>query len=95
MFKIPHSIVLSEQTSSLKDLIQSSEFKRLSKINSWFPLILCMMYESQKENSLWKPYFDILPRNFDTPMFWNEEELAELEGTGVIGMENCNSLNCF
>jgi SET domain-containing protein 6 len=86
---------MSEKTSSLKDLIQSSEFKRLSKINSWFPLILCMMYESQKENSLWKPYFDILPRNFDTPMFWNEEELAELEGTGVIGMENCNSLNCF
>jgi N-lysine methyltransferase SETD6 len=76
---------LSEKTSSLKDLIQSSEFERLSKINSWFPLILCMMYESQKKNSLWKPYFDILPRKFDTPMFWNEEAFAELEGTGVIG----------
>ena len=45
------------------------------------------MYESQKENSLWKPYFDILPREFDTPMFWNDDDLAELEGTGVIGNE--------
>ncbi|CAB4386106.1 uncharacterized protein OCT59_022493 [Rhizophagus irregularis] len=84
LFNIPHSIVLSEKTSSLKDLISSSEFEMLSKINSWFPLILCMMYESQKENSLWKPYFDILPREFDTPMFWNEDDLSELEGTGVI-----------
>ncbi|CAI2181597.1 11898_t:CDS:2 [Funneliformis geosporum] len=84
LFSIPHSIVLSEKTSSLKDLISSDEFEKLDKVNSWFPLILCMMYESQMEDSLWKPYFDILPREFDTPMFWNEEELAELEGTNVI-----------
>ncbi|RIA96210.1 hypothetical protein C1645_688125 [Glomus cerebriforme] len=84
LFNIPHSIVLSEKTSSLKDLIAISEFERLREINSWFPLILCMMYESQKENSLWRPYFNILPREFDTPMFWNEGDLAELEGTGVI-----------
>ncbi|CAG8480211.1 828_t:CDS:10 [Funneliformis mosseae] len=84
LFSIPHSIILSEKTSSLKDLIPSDEFEKLGKINSWFPLILCMMYESQKEDSLWKPYFDILPREFDTPMFWNEEQLAELEGTSVI-----------
>lgn len=93
LFNIPHSIVLSEKTSSLKDLISSSEFEMLSKINSWFPLILCMMYESQKENSLWKPYFDILPREFDTPMFWNEDDLSELEGTGVIGKKDV--FNCF
>ena len=85
LFSIPHSIVLSEKTSSLNDLISSKEFERLGKINLWFPLILCMMYERQKEDSLWKPYFDILPREFDTPMFWNEEELAELEGTGIVG----------
>ena len=27
---------------------------------------------------------DILPTQFDTPMFWNEEELAQLKGTEVL-----------
>lgn len=26
-----------------------------------------------------------LPSQFDTPMFWSEEELAELKGTSVVG----------
>jgi SET domain-containing protein 6 len=61
-----------------------------------------MMYESQKEDSLWKPYFgnessntvmyrllkkrklDVLPRQFNTPMFWNQQDLKELEGTDII-----------
>ncbi|CAG8610696.1 10999_t:CDS:10, partial [Acaulospora colombiana] len=42
------------------------------------------MYESQNKDSLWKPYFDILPSEFDTPMFWNDIELNELMGSGVI-----------
>jgi SET domain-containing protein 6 len=41
-----------------------------------------MIYEYlQGEKSQWKPYLDILPTNFDTPMFWSEAELKELEGT--------------
>jgi len=27
---------------------------------------------------------DILPRSFDTPMFWTEEELQELKGTEIL-----------
>ena len=27
---------------------------------------------------------DILPENFDTPMFWNDEELTQLKGTEVL-----------
>ncbi|CAJ0647457.1 3085_t:CDS:10 [Entrophospora sp. SA101] len=84
LFEIPRSILLSPKTSLLKNEVSTEEYKKLYKINHWFPLILCMMYESQKENSLWKPYFDILPKQFETPMFWTEEELTELQGTGVI-----------
>jgi len=56
-------------------------------------LILVMLYENQRPSSLWKPYFgislkiipdtDILPSKFDTPMFWNDEELKDLQGTEV------------
>jgi hypothetical protein len=31
--------------------------EELSELPGWSPLILCMMYESQKEDSFWKPYF--------------------------------------
>lgn len=41
--------------------------------------------ERPKGNQEWKPYLDLLPKSYDTPIFWNEEELMELEGTNVIG----------
>ena len=30
-------------------------------------------------------YVGILPTRFDTPMFWSAEDLAELQGTAVVG----------
>ncbi|KAF9904903.1 hypothetical protein BX616_001142 [Lobosporangium transversale] len=54
-------------------------------MEGWNPLMLCMIYEyCRGSDSLWKPYFDILPTEFSTPMFWSEEELLELKGTGAI-----------
>ena len=41
-----------------------------------------MVYEHlQGDVSRWKPYLDVLPTTFDTPMFWSEAELKELKGT--------------
>jgi SET domain-containing protein 6 len=41
-----------------------------------------MLYEYlQGDQSRWKPYFDVLPKEFDTPIFWSEDELRELQGT--------------
>lgn len=31
----------------------------------------------------------ILPSHFDTPMFWNDNDLKELEGTSVVGRSEC------
>jgi len=33
---------------------------------------------------------DIMPSKFDTPMFWNEDDLAELKGTAVVGLFRCH-----
>jgi SET domain-containing protein 6 len=53
-----------------------------------------MIYEYlQGPRSIWKPYFDILPTEFDTCMFWSEEELAELQASAVrskIGKEGAD-----
>lgn len=51
-------------------------------LDSWGSLILVMLYEYlQGDKSRWKPYFNVLPHVFDTPIFWTEAELKELEGT--------------
>lgn len=51
-------------------------------LDSWASLILVMIYEYlQGEASRWKPYFDVLPQDFDTPIFWTDDELHELKGT--------------
>jgi SET domain-containing protein 6 len=45
-----------------------------------------MTYEFlQGATSRWKPYFDILPTEFNSLMFWSKEELEELQGSAVLG----------
>ncbi|KAI8578436.1 hypothetical protein K450DRAFT_246787 [Umbelopsis ramanniana AG] len=93
LFSIPRKVLLSEETSQLatkpgmKDILNSQQ--------GWAPLILCLMYELKSENSFWKPYLDILPNIFDTPMFWEEKDIDELAGTGVpdkIGRDDAENL---
>lgn len=43
------------------------------------------MYEFLRgDGSKWKPYFDVLPSSFDTPMFWSEGELRELQASSIV-----------
>ena len=56
------------------------------QLDSWTSLILIMMYEFLLgDKSAWKPYFDVLPESFDTPMFWSENELRELQASATVG----------
>jgi hypothetical protein len=56
------------------------------QLDSWTSLILIMMYEFLLGGkSAWKPYFDVLPESFDTPMFWSENELRELQASATVG----------
>ncbi|KAI2608130.1 uncharacterized protein GGS25DRAFT_489004 [Hypoxylon fragiforme] len=53
--------------------------------DNWISLILVMLYEYlQGDNSPWKPYFDVLPTEFETLMWWSEQELAELQASSIV-----------
>ncbi|KAI9322702.1 hypothetical protein BX666DRAFT_1849298 [Dichotomocladium elegans] len=95
LFSIPRSMLLTTQTSELRQLLGEV----LDSLTGWNPLILCLMYESQRDTSFWKPYFgkhlilrscfpccysDVLPKSFDTPMFWSQDDLKELDGTDIV-----------
>ncbi|KAG0196630.1 hypothetical protein BGX28_009911 [Mortierella sp. GBA30] len=90
LFSIPRPLLLSPETSALAQKID------LSSLEGWNPLMMCMIYEyCRGANSQWKPYFDILPMEFSTPMFWSVEELQDLAGTGVtdkIGKDEAESI---
>lgn len=55
--------------------------------DSWTTLILILIHEHlQGASSQWKPYLDVLPASsadFNTPMFWSADELAELQASPV------------
>ncbi|GAA5985075.1 hypothetical protein JCM10908_002514 [Rhodotorula pacifica] len=91
LFSIPRSILLTTSTSALPSLLPAEEW---SQLGGWTPLILSMMYEYLR-TSTWRPYFALLPTQFDSLMFWSEEELAELEGSNVlskIGREEADEI---
>ena len=79
LFSIPQSSVLTIETSGLPVEIKE-------KVDdSWLLLILAMVYEYQRcSESPWKPYFDILPQEFDTLMYWSDSELKSLQGSAVV-----------
>ncbi|KAF2811482.1 SET domain-containing protein [Mytilinidion resinicola] len=80
LFSIPRTSVLSVENSQLSKKAPSL----FIELDPWLSLIVVMIYEYlQGPNSIWKPYFDILPTEFDTLMFWTEEELAELHASAV------------
>ncbi|KAL2844632.1 hypothetical protein BJX68DRAFT_257040 [Aspergillus pseudodeflectus] len=81
LFTIPRDLVLSTHSSKLSHLLSQN----LEELGPWLALMLVMMYEFlQGDASTWAPYFKVLPRSFDTLMFWSEEELAELQGSAVM-----------
>ena len=90
IFSLPRSLLVTTSTSHLPTLLPVNEW---SALGGWSPLILIMMYERSRPADLaafppsWAPYFALLPapNSFNSLMFWSDSELAELEGSTVVG----------
>ncbi|KAH9485074.1 Ribosomal lysine N-methyltransferase 4 [Psilocybe cubensis] len=86
VFSIPRKLLLTPRTSALPAKMGERAWKKTFELHrGWAGLILCMMWEAaQGAQSKWCSYFEMMPTTFDTPMFWSEDELAELKGTSVV-----------
>ncbi|KXX75558.1 Ribosomal lysine N-methyltransferase 4 [Madurella mycetomatis] len=98
LFTIPRDAIICMATSALKTQIpdvfnledddaerSEDEDPSLASQDSWTLLILVMIHEYLQGNaSRWKPYLDVLPSAFDTPMFWSEAELSELQASSLV-----------
>ncbi|KAG7115760.1 Ribosomal lysine N-methyltransferase 4 like protein [Verticillium longisporum] len=91
LFTIPRQAIINVLTSELPQKLPQVFDGSIDEmddnaepLDSWGQLILVMLYEVlQGDASRWKPYFDILPQQFDTPIFWSDGELLELQGTSL------------
>ena len=58
---------------------------------NWNGIILALMLEhALGDKSHWFPYFQILPRVLSTPLYWDEDDLFEIQGTAIedkVGLE--------
>ncbi|KAM3524298.1 hypothetical protein MY4038_007798 [Beauveria bassiana] len=63
-----------------------------SPLDAWGALILVLLYEHLRgAASAWRPYLDVLPATFETPMFWTGAELGALQAgatAGKVGRES-------
>lgn len=52
------------------------------------------MEELLAQNSFWKPYFNIFPKNYNNfPIFYNAEEKYLLQGTTIISLKIQKHIN--
>nr|XP_043620765.1 uncharacterized protein LOC122592571 isoform X2 [Erigeron canadensis] len=47
-------------------------------------ILLFLTFEYKRKNSSWKPYLDILPTSFGSPLWFSDDELLELKGTTLF-----------
>lgn len=90
MFTVPRSAIISSETCGLKEQVPALFESRGDEddeqpLDSWSALILILMYEYLLgSQSRWKPYMDVLPDTFDTPMFWSDDELSQLQASATV-----------
>ncbi|XP_067681659.1 actin-histidine N-methyltransferase-like [Haliotis asinina] len=88
---IPRKLMLtvdSAKKSVLGNLI--SEDKILQAMPN-ITLALHLLCEKWTPDSLWKPYIDIMPTSYTTPLYFSQEELQQFKGSPALG----DSLNQY
>ncbi|KND92016.1 Ribosomal lysine N-methyltransferase 4, partial [Tolypocladium ophioglossoides CBS 100239] len=89
LFTIPRRAIINVHTSKLREQLphlfeSQGDGDDEQGLDSWGALIMILMYEHlEGESSAWKPYLDVLPETFDTPMFWSDDELSNLQGSAL------------
>lgn len=97
LFSMPRTAVLAVDTVDIQKTPRIAKFfqetEQVRELDTWMSLILYMMIrgpgkgsadEIDQENEF-KPYFDVLPNNFTTLMFWDPVEASQLlKGSTVV-----------
>ncbi|KOS16992.1 Ribosomal N-lysine methyltransferase 4 [Escovopsis weberi] len=89
LFTIPRSMILNPDTFALREpqgkilrAFKDEHGGPEGQPSPWPLMIMILMSEFfQDQRSRFLPYIEVLPGAFETPMFWTEEELAQLQAS--------------
>jgi hypothetical protein len=104
LFRIPMKWVMHEETARKLPQLGEALARAERPVPGQLVVALMLMFEDCKRGkdsasatcplsqqvSSWRPYLDILPRNFSAPMFWTRAELEELKGSQIMSMHQAD-----
>ncbi|XP_050299746.1 actin-histidine N-methyltransferase [Anthonomus grandis grandis] len=81
---VPRKLMMSNETvkdSIVQDLVEKVEIlKNMPNVL----LTVYLLVEKLKNDSFWKPYIDILPKSYNTVLYFTMSELEELKGSPTL-----------
>jgi len=83
--KVPWALAISED--SIPNARNGAAFTALRarhQLDVGEYLLLFLLHERFSSGSFWKPYIDILPREYNIPFYWPQSILQHLKGTGMV-----------
>jgi len=80
---VPFKYMLTLKTAQEGPLGKIFSEKRL---NPTVIMALHLMNEKQNATSAWKPWLDVLPSTFETPIYWSEADLEEMKGSTLLSV---------
>jgi histone-lysine N-methyltransferase SETD3 len=82
---VPHSVILSsdyaQRNETLKAILENDE---MTRVMGNVGLVIILAYEILSENTMWRPYLNVLPSTFTTPIFYSPEDLQKLRPSPVF-----------
>lgn len=70
---------------NLKNTLMARALKSVPLAKKETKLAILLLSEMFDSESLWYPWFQLLPNRLDCTVFWSELEMAELESSNLVG----------
>jgi hypothetical protein len=78
-------LVASDNANNLQvGRVAHAECPTATEIDQWTPMYLFILSECSKDNSFWRPYWDILPEVVLTPVSYSDVHMEELKGSNLF-----------
>lgn len=84
------------------EMVEDAEDAMTELPKPWLDLILVLLYEyfhredhASSRSTRWKAYWDVLPEDFNTLMFWSENEMSALQASasrGKVGKDTADRM---
>ncbi|XP_060570342.1 actin-histidine N-methyltransferase-like [Ruditapes philippinarum] len=78
---IPRNIMMTTESAKSSPLGPLISMDRILQVMPSVVLALHLLCERQSQDSNWRPYLNILPESYNTPLYFTPEDLKYLKGS--------------